>query len=152
MRVDIGSGDIRTEGFLSLDISDKCKPDIVWDIKKTPWEWATEPLEYLRADNILEHLDPTDLINVINEAHRLMAPGGVFWIRVPLLKMDEEHIDGAFTDPTHRNYFTMGSFDYWDIDHQRYHSFGKDYGILPWKRIRNEDYPPKFLIVELKKI
>jgi predicted SAM-dependent methyltransferase len=152
MRLDFGSGDIRTEGYTSVDISEKCHPDYVWDIRKIPYPKEWEGCEEVRADNILEHLLPEELIAVTNEVNRIMKPGGKFWIRVPLLKLDAEHLDGAFTDPTHRNYFTMGSFDYWDIDHPRYKSYGKDYGIIPWKRIRNEDYPPKFLIVELIKL
>ena len=149
LKYNLGCGDTKKPGFVNVDISDKSHPDIVADLKVFPWDWMEDGAERIESDNYLEHCTPEDLIATINEAHKKMASGGILWIRVPLLKLDAEHIDGAFTDPTHRNYFTMGSFDYWDINHQRHHSFGKDYGILPWERIRNEDYPPKFLIVEL---
>ena len=148
LKLNFGAGEQKMEDYKSVDISSKCNPDYVYDITRFPYpdEWIGA--DQVRCDNVLEHLDGDTMIKVINEIRRILKVGGQLWIRVPLLKMDEQHIDGAFTDPTHKNYFTIGSFDYWDKDHSRHKAFGKDYGIEPWKRIRNEDYPPKFLIVE----
>lgn len=151
MKINLGCGDQKLPGYLNVDYSDKCNPDYVYDITKLPYPKEWEECEEVRCDNLLEHLDGGVMIKVINEIKRILKPGGKLWIRVPLLKLDEEHLDGAFTDPTHRNFFTIGSFDYWDRKHFRHNMFGKDYGIKPWTRIRNEDYPPKFLIVELIK-
>jgi predicted SAM-dependent methyltransferase len=135
-----------------VNISDKCRADIVADVRE-PWTWATEPIEMIKADNLLEHLTPEERITVINEAYDKMAEGGIFWIRVPLLKMAEENILAAFTDPTHKSFFTIQTFDYWDKNHQRGKVFGRDYGIKLWTRIRNEEWREnkRFLIDELCK-
>lgn len=150
MKVLLGSGEQKEDGYLSLDISKECHPDIVADIRE-PWTWATEPIEELKADNLTEHLTPDERIDVMNEAWDRMKPGGMFWIRGPLLKLDEDHLMGAFSDPTHKSYFTMETWDYWDIDHPRGRVYGRDYGIKLWKIQRKEEWGAKFFIVELIK-
>jgi len=157
LKLDFGAGDIRTEGFKAVDVSDKSNPDYVWDITNIPFPKEWEGADEVRMDNIAEHIDPKTLIKVINEINRILIPGGKLWIRVPLLTCTPDGIYRAFTDPTHVNYFTMGTFDYWDdavnaAGINRYRQFGKDYGIIPWKRIRNEEWGSNFLIVELIKV
>lgn len=152
IKLDFGAGDIKTEDYLRVDISPKCNPDYVWDITQFPYPKEWEECEAVRCDNVFEHIQPYTLIKVINEIHRIMKVGGRLWLRVPLLECTPEGIYAAFTDPTHVNFFTLGTFDYWDKGHKRQTSFGKDYGIIPWKRIRNEKWGDKFLIVELIKI
>jgi SAM-dependent methyltransferase len=157
MKYDLGAGKTRTEGFVSVDISGKCDPDIITDITKFPWDWAKD-CDYIRADNIMEHIEPNKFIEVMNEAHRVMKPGGIIWIRVPCCRPEEPFWDACFRDPTHIAYFTEKTFDYWDTSdnekyptHARWENFGKDYGIIPWKRIRQKVIKP-FLIIELMKV
>lgn len=68
MKVLLGAGEDREEGFVSLDISDKCGADIVADVRDIPWTWATEPLTMIKANNLLEHLTVEERIAVVNEA------------------------------------------------------------------------------------
>jgi len=153
MKYNIGSGDLKKEGYTNVDLSTKCRPEIVADITKTPWNWANPGAERIEADNLFEHIEPHTLIEVINECHRILKPGGRLWLRVPFVKFTPENLTACFTDPTHVNYFTEGTFDYWNKDHARHRAFGKDYGIKPWKVIRNSEWEKKsiFLIVELEK-
>lgn len=157
MKYNLGAGDLIKEGYVSVDMSEKCNPDIVADITQTPWDWMEEADE-IRLDNIAEHLYPHQLINVLNECHKKMKKGGKLWLRSPLVKLTEENLTAAFTDPTHVNYFTIGTFSYWlDEDYRpgvnRWQMFGKDYGIIPWSsgKIREWENNSIFLIVELIK-
>lgn len=154
MKLNLGAGADKIEGFKTVDISDRYNPDYVFDITKTPYPDEWMGCEYIRADNIFEHLYPEQLIAVINECHRIMAPGGILWIRSPHVTLDPQNILGAFTDPTHRSYFTLQTFDYWDLEHKRHEWIAKSYGIIGWKRIRNEAWAQnkKFMIVELQKV
>jgi len=128
------------EGWVNLDNRQSCMPDVLWDITDTPWcidgrKIRENSVAAIRADNLLEHIgwgnDGKDiLMHVLNEAHRVMRVGGVFWIRVP----DAVRWPwGAFRDPTHRRYFCDGSFDYWDGNHFTYKNYGRSYGYKPWR-------------------
>ena len=152
-KLDLGSGYVRRDdSWIYIDISPKCKPDYVWDITNIqyPEEWAWEDkFDYIRIDNLAEHIEPYTWIKVVQELHRILKVGGILWIRVPSVKVPE----AAFTDPTHVNYFHPNTFDYYDIGHprKRWENFGKLYGIPKFKRVRQEE-KTKFIIVELQKI
>lgn len=146
MKINLGCGKQKKYDFINVDISAKCNPDVVMDITQFPYPW--ENVQEIELDNLAEHIEPNMFIKVINECHRVLVPGGTMWIRVPLLR--EDNLVAAFTDPTHINYFTEGTFDYWDVNHARYHTFGKDYGILPWSR-REQQINLPFLEICLTK-
>jgi len=89
---------------------DKVKlPDVevVWDLNKFPWPFKDNEFDVVIASHVLEHLD--NLIRVMEEIQRITKPGGLVKIKVPYAK----HSD-AFTDPTHKHFFTSFTFDYWD--------------------------------------
>lgn len=157
MKILLGSGEQKEEWFLSVDISDQCGADIVADVRE-PWDWATEPIEMIKSDNLLEHLTWEETKALMNQAWEKMAPGGLFWIRVPLavsfsdnLEELKDHLMAAMTDPSHKTFYTTQTFDYYDMDHQRGKVYGRDYGLKLWKRVRNEEWNKRFLIVELVK-
>lgn len=156
MKVIIGSGNQREEGFVSVDIADKCGADLVADVRKK-WNWATEPIEMLKADNLHEHLTWEETRDMMNQAWEKMISGGVFWIRVPLAISFEdnheqlvEHLMAALTDPSHKSFYTTQTFDYYDMNHARGRIYGRDYGLKLWKRTMSKT-DGRFLIVELVK-
>ncbi len=148
MRLNMGCGDTKKKDYINIDISDKCNPDVVWDIRNTPFpdEWLGA--ERIEADNIFEHIEAETLIKVINECNRILKPGGELWIRVPELR--ENNLMPCFTDPTHVNYFTEQTFGYYIKGHQRYKKFGKDYNIVPWSS-RKQRKVEFYLEITLKK-
>lgn len=153
LKLNFGCGRQHLPGYINIDISAECKPDTVWDITKSPYPIDWMGAERIEMDNLAEHIEAHTLIKVINEIHRILKPGGTLWMRTPHVRFTPEHLRAAFTDPTHINYFTLDTFQYWDKDHKRHKAFGRDYGILPWKVIRNEEWSENniFLIVELQK-
>ncbi len=143
MKINLGSGNLRREGWVNVDRLACVNPDIVCDITKMPWPWDESVAERIDADNLLEHVgwgsDGEDLLMVVmNEAHRILIPGGVMWFRVPDF---ERWPVGALRDPTHRRYFVKGSMDYWTADHPTHHNYGKFYGYKPWG-VRVKLYTP----------
>lgn len=176
MKLNLGAGDQKIEGYQSVDVAPECKPDFLLDITKFPWPWEENSIDGIMADNIMEHIEPKTFIKVMNECHRILKPGCQIWIRVPhipikadieklgfnegdyhklkrVLTRTLEALNAAFTDPTHLGFFTPQTFDYWNEDHTRGRTFGKSYGIKSWKLITNAIHPQqsKFLIVELQK-
>jgi len=135
MNLHLGSGYQYRVGWVNVDKLSSVKSDVQHDLTRAPWPWPDSSIDRAEADNLVEHIgwsaENEDLLMVfMNQAHRVLKPGGQLWIRVP----DFEHWPvGALRDPTHRRYFVAGSFDYWMADHVTYKNYGSKYGYLPWK-------------------
>lgn len=120
MRLNLGACDRRFPGFLSVDIAPPA--DVVTDLSK-PWPWADSTVEAVKAFDIIEHIE--DKIHLMNELHRVMKPGARVEIEVP----SATHGAGAFQDPTHKSYWTLNSFQYFQDGTGAYKRFAKSYGI-----------------------
>ena len=168
-KLNIGCGDQKMPGYINVDISAKCKPDAIWDATSKEIPRKLMNADYIRCDNICEHLEPQQFIDLMNNFREMLNEGGRLWLRVPGLNVsplvDEKdlfkrfntllkQLDGVFTDPTHRNQFTNETLLYWDGTKPRCKIFGKDYGIIPWKMIRCGEWKNnnKFLICEMEKL
>lgn len=90
-----------------------------WDLSighdlNARWPAEESTVGVIRAYDAIEHLK--DPIHTMNEAYRVLAPGGFFLIRVP--STDGR---GAFQDPTHVSFWNENSFWYYTKDsHARY--------------------------------
>lgn len=71
-----------------------------------PWPAADNSVGLIRAQDALEHLH--DRIHTMNEAFRVLAPGGFFLANTP-----STNGMGAFCDPTHVSYWNKLSFRYY---------------------------------------
>ena len=91
--------------------------EVVHDLNKFPYPFNDNEFDEIIAFHILEHLD--DLVEVMKELWRILKPNGILKIRVP-------HFSSAYAyfDPTHKHFFTLKTFDYWDSKKQ----LGKDFG------------------------
>ncbi len=104
-RLHLGCGTDIKEGFINLDSVKIPGVDIVHDLSKFPWPFKDNSFNYVLSISSLEHLD--NLVNVIEEIHRICKNGAIIEIIVP-------HFEslGAFRDPTHKTFFSYYSFDY----------------------------------------
>jgi O-antigen biosynthesis protein len=71
-----------------------------------PWPIEDDSVGVLRSQDAIEHL--RDPIHTMNEAWRVLAHGGFFFIAVPSTRGE-----GAWCDPTHRSFWNKRSFDYY---------------------------------------
>jgi len=150
MKYNLGSGNFRRKGFINVDCSEEVEPDIIEDVTVTPWIWAKKnQADLIFADNLFEHIEPYTLIKVVQECHRVLKPGGLLQLRVPIVAPD--NLMAAFSDPTHVNYFTVETFDWWDCRHIRWKKYGRVYGIPKFERTAQRRNG-RFLEVELKVI
>jgi O-antigen biosynthesis protein len=105
--IELCGGALAPDGFESLDLLTGV------DLNKS-WPVGDGEVGCLRAVDALEHL--RDPVHVMNEAHRVLAPGGFFLIEVP--STDGR---GAFQDPTHVSFWNANSFWYYTRStHARY--------------------------------
>jgi SAM-dependent methyltransferase len=82
--------------------------EVVHDLDVFSYPFEDNSMEYIYASHCLEHLK--DLIGAMKEIWRILVPDGLLCIIVPYFSSL-----GSFMDPTHRNFFTYHSFDYFDL-------------------------------------
>ena len=118
--LDLGCGKRKLKGAVGIDISPDSDADIVHDLNKVPYPFSEGEFGYVYADNVLEHLE--DVIKVLEELHRITSDGAAIKIIVPFFR---SHY--AFIDPTHRHFFTVRSFDYFDPakDFNKYYKYSR---------------------------
>src|ERR1700722_18034690 len=109
--LNLGAGKKRRDDAVNVDLVSATNPELVWDLNRLPWPLPSNHFREVQANDVIEHLD--DLISVMEEIHRVCAPGAVVRITVP-----HYSCANAFTDPTHRHYFSWFSFHYFTGENQ----------------------------------
>jgi predicted SAM-dependent methyltransferase len=130
MRIEIGGGHLVQPGWTNLDSRNG---DGQWRrlAQDTPWPAPDSSVDAIRASHVMEHIPAGDeRIRVMNEAHRVLRPGGVFEIIVPLM-VGTWH---AIADPTHVSFWCKESFHYFD----GLFAANADYGIRLWTTLELE--------------
>lgn len=114
MRIlDLGCGRDKAPGAIGVDRSPDTAADVVHDLDQVPWPFADEQFDLILCRDVLEHL--ADVVATMEEIHRLGKPGCEIRVRVP--HFSSVH---AFTDVTHRHFFSSESFLCFDPRQARY--------------------------------
>jgi len=119
-QLEIGAGNRKRHGGVSLDCNPSTSPDVVHDLNVFPYPFQDSVFDEVYADNVLEHLE--DPPAVMTELHRITKPTGTIHIWVPHFRSY-----WAAIDPTHKHTFTMASMDYFTVGHD----FHRDYPYSP---------------------
>lgn len=131
MKLNLGCSDRHMPGYVNVDI---CPPaDLIVDLSEQRWRWFvpeeddlhswdTSSIDEIFAHDIIEHLP--NKIWTMNEAWRILKPGGKFDIMVPTTDGR-----GAWQDPTHVSYWNRNSFWYYTDGDAHRERFGKAYCI-----------------------
>lgn len=83
MRLDVGSGGMRRDGYIGVDRNPDCHPDVIADVGALPFRAGTA--EHVIAADVLEHVLPWQVGPTLAEWARVLAPGGRLSVRVPNL-------------------------------------------------------------------
>jgi hypothetical protein len=121
VRVDLGCGPRKAQGFIGVDCVALPEVDIVADLTGV-FPMADNSVDVLRAHDAIEHL--VDRLHTMNEIWRVCRHGAVVDIRVP--STDGR---GAFQDPTHVSYWNANSFFYYCSEFPDYFQLGQQYGF-----------------------
>jgi hypothetical protein len=98
VRLNLGCGYRKAEGWVNVDSAPEVEPDIVCDLEKLPWPWETNSIDEMQAIHSLEHLgqDRDLFLGIMQEAYRVLKPFGVWTVMFPDLN------SGTWSgDPTH---------------------------------------------------
>jgi SAM-dependent methyltransferase len=87
LKIDIGCGKNKREGFKGLDRREFPGVDIVHDVTKYPWPFKTSSVDEVHCSHFLEHLDHNSnnpaRVRFMNELYRVLKPGGKATIITP---------------------------------------------------------------------
>lgn len=103
--LDVGCGTSKVEGAIGIDIIPLPEVDVIVDAQRLPYPFASSSFDAIHMLDVIEHLP--DTIGVMEEIHRIARPGALVSIRV----VNWNHRYAAM-DPTHVQFFTENSFDF----------------------------------------
>ena len=115
--LDVGCGNSKIPGAIGIDIAGGTQADIVHDLNKLPWPLEDNSFDIVRLWSVLEHLD--DVVAILEEVQRVARPGGLVIVGVPHFSSAN-----AYTDPTHRHYFSGRFADYMVEGTESFRHFG----------------------------
>lgn len=154
IKLELGGGNERRDGFVNIDILPLSTVDIVWDLESFPWPLPDNCCDEVYASHVLEHINPHKgiFIKVMDEIWRVLKPGKRFSFIVP-----HAASYGYQQDPTHVNMINETTMHYFDpkpdpniIGSQDYcKDFYKYYKPKPWKIIDQKITDPKYYNLEV---
>jgi len=150
IKLDIGSGRAKLEGYITVDNDPSVHADICWDVENHPYldfyqgSSLSEKVDEIRAHHILEHFRPENKVKVMALFYKLLKAGGILDIEVPLFPHP-----ASVQDPTHLSFWTSESFKYFIKGDPFGEAFAKRYSQYPvplfekveeWYRGDNKPY------------
>ena len=107
--LDLGCGNKKRPGAIGVDFNERTSADIIHNLNQFPYPFDDAAFDEIYLDNTLEHLD--DVMRVMEECYRICKPNGIVKVIVPYFRSM-----WASIDPTHKHFFTVSSFAYFDPD------------------------------------
>ncbi len=107
MKLNLGCGFDKRDGYINLDNFEHCNPDILHDIESAPYPFPDDYFDEILIKHVLEHVGQTFSVfkKVIQEIYRISRDGAKIIIQVPNYK----HVT-FWSDPTHVRAFDEITF------------------------------------------
>ena len=98
MRLNLGCGFNKMDGYVNVDANQDCSPDEVANLEDLPWPWPDNSVDQIVMTHVLEHLGQTSNVytGIIKELYRICQHDGRIIITVP-----HPRHDTFIIDPTH---------------------------------------------------
>jgi predicted SAM-dependent methyltransferase len=110
--LDIGCSDHKSPGSVGMDKRAVAGVDIVQDIEVMPWPLPDACCARILMSHIIEHLDPSKIMDIFEELHRILRPNGQLLIAMPYAGSPR-----FWQDPTHRHAWIEATPQYFDCDY-----------------------------------
>lgn len=86
IKLDLGCGDNKKEGFKGVDKFETPSVDIIHDLLSFPWPFEDESVDEIHASHFFEHIPQADRPKFMDEIYRILIPGGKAAIITPYYK------------------------------------------------------------------
>ena len=81
LNIGCGFAQFKAPNVVNVDAFGICKPDVVWDLSKTPLPFRDNEFDLILANHILEHVPKW--WDCFNDCARILKPGGRLEVFVP---------------------------------------------------------------------
>ena len=151
MKINLGAGGTKLDGFVILDYDPLENPDYIVDLEKDILPFEDNTVEVVVAHHILEHLGP-GYFHCLKEIYRVCKHGATIDIRVP-----HHRHDYFYDDPTHRRPITVGGLLLFSKKHNKLcreqgaassrlgDYFKVDFEILDYNYMPSQQYREQFV-------
>lgn len=97
-KLDLGCGSKKIDGYFGVDQFKMPGVDLVWDLgdRNKRWPFADDSVQEIQSSHFFEHLSQDSRSWFMNEAFRVLAPGGQMKITTPYWASSR-----AYGDPSH---------------------------------------------------
>lgn len=96
IKLDLGCGQNKKDGFIGVDRLPMKGVDIVTDLMKK-WPWKDDTVAEIYMSHTLEHFTGVERVHIVNEMHRVLQKGATAQIIVPSWASNR-----AYGDYTHQ--------------------------------------------------
>lgn len=100
MKINIGAGDTRFDGFVNCDYSDLFNPDYIFDLEQDIFPFDNNSVSEVLAYHVLEHLGE-GYFHCLKELYRVCADQAIIRVQVPHYRSENQ-----LHDATHRRVIT----------------------------------------------
>jgi SAM-dependent methyltransferase len=83
IKLDIGCGLRKFEGFIGIDSRKQPGVDVVMNVELDPLPYKVDTVDEIRAYHVFEHLRPEGLFHLLDECGRVLKPTGLLNVEVP---------------------------------------------------------------------
>ena len=113
MKLNLGCGFNKPDGFVHVDMFEECQPDIVHNLETFPYPFEDNSVEEILFNHSLEHIgqQPSVFLRVVQEVYRICKEEALIKINVP-----HPRHDNFLSDPTHVRAITPMTLQLFDLD------------------------------------
>jgi len=83
MKLNLGCGWDKKEGFLNIDIAKETNPDIIHDLNNGLGFIKDNEVKYIFSSHTLEHIKPDNYLELISEMGRVSQHGCIWELELP---------------------------------------------------------------------
>src|SRR3546814_17560269 len=85
LKLNIGCGFNKLDGYLNVDGFSDCAPDMLWDLESTPWPFDEDAVDEIYANHVLEPIGQATgtYFALVRELSRVVRHGGEAQIQAP---------------------------------------------------------------------
>lgn len=112
MKLNLGCGFNKPDGFIHVDMFEACQPDVVHNLETFPYPFEDSSIDEILFNHSLEHIgqQPSVFLKIMQEIYRICSNEAIIQINVP-----HPRHDNFISDPTHVRAITPMTLQLFDL-------------------------------------